>query len=332
MKHLLAFAALACALLLRAEPAPYKIVDLSAGSDAATYPVRDSNDPPDVNADTCRTTELWLRYAPPGTFKMGSPDAEAGRQINEELHDVTLTSGFYIGVFEVTQRQWELIMGKNPSQFDGPTRPVDNVNYENVRGNAEISGWPTHDTVEAGCFIDRLRKRTSLHFDLPSEAQWEYACRAGTTTALNTGDDLTVPEGDDPAMNAAGRYRFDIPDKRGGFEQHTRVGSYDPNPWGLYDMHGNVAEWCKDSYSVYPYDRHAVTDPIGGGEGVFRLLRGGGWMSYPRYCRSAKRESIPCRVASPYYGLRLVHNITPPAPLPPTKEEAAKETPEAKSE
>jgi len=296
-----------------AEPALYKVVDLSAGPDAETYPVRDSNDPPDIENDACRTTELWLRYAPPGTFTMGSPESEVGRFINEEAHEVTLTQGFYIGVFEVTQKQYELITGLNPSQHKGDTRPVETVSYQHIRGSNRIAQWPANDTVEEGTILHRLRARTGLHFDLPLEAQWEYACRAGTSTAFSNGKELleTAEEAAD-AMAAIGRHRFNADDGRGGFAEHTRVGSYDPNPWGLFDMHGNVAEWCKDSYDSYSWNHAPRTDPVGAGHGAFRVARGGTWGSFPRICRSANREYMPSVVAAPRYGFRLVHNPVPP--------------------
>ena len=313
MKKLLPSFALFAAAILHAEPAPYKVVDLSAGPDAETYAVRDSNEPPDVSSDACRTTELWLRYAPAGTFKMGSPEEEAGRFINEELHSVELTQGFYIGVFEVTQKQYELITGKNPSTLKGDTRPVETVSYQHIRGDSTIAEWPENDDVEEGTIIDRLRKRTGLHFDLPLEAQWEYACRAGTTAAFSNGKELAeTDEKTAPAMAGIGRYRFNKDDGRGGFAEHTRVGSYEPNPWGLYDMHGNVAEWCKDSYVVYPWDHAARVDPVGGGTGVYRVYRGGGWESLPRICRSGNREYAPSNLMNARYGFRLVMNPVAP--------------------
>ena len=309
-----------------AEPASYKVVDLSAGPDAETYPVRDSNEPPDLSDDTCRTTELWLRYAPAGTFTMGSPATEVGRFINEEAHEVTLSQGFYIGVFQMTQKQYELVTGKNPSHYKGETRPVEMVSYEHLRGNMEIAQWPANDAVAEDTVIHRLRARTGLHFDLPLEAQWEYACRAGTAAAFSNGKELleTTEEAAE-AMAAIGRHRFNADDGRGGFTEHTRVGSYEPNPWGLYDMHGNVAEWCKDAYETYPWNHASRTDPVGGGASAYRVSRGGTWGSFPRICRSANREQMPNILAAPRYGFRIVHNPVPPVLQEPPKAEEKSE-------
>ncbi|MCL1887537.1 MAG: formylglycine-generating enzyme family protein [Kiritimatiellaeota bacterium] len=308
MKKLLPALATLAALALHAEPALYKVVDLSAGPDADTYPVRDSDVPPDIERNVNRTTELWLRYAPPGKFMMGSPADEAGRAINEHLHEVTLTAGFYIGVFEVTQRQWELVMGANPSTHKDDTHPVETVSYQDIRGKPQTARWPENDVVDDGTFMDRLRKRTGLHFDLPLEAQWEYACRAGVTNAFNNGASLTatpLEEEEDPAMNKLGRYEMNHGDGRG--EKHVSVGFYAPNAWGLYDMHGNVAEWCRDAYLVYPRDNAPRTDPVGDpNPRLSRVLRGGHWESLAQFCRSAKRESIPSDLKSPNYGLRVV--------------------------
>lgn len=268
----------------------YLVVDLNTGA------VTPSTTGPDLSDDTCRTTELWLRYIPKGTFIMGSPTSEVGRDSDETLHLVTLTEDFYIGVFEITQKQYSLIYGSNPSSYKEDTHPVESVSYDTIRRRERTpgDGWPTEGhAVDSYSFLGKLRAKTGKTFDLPTEAQWEYACRAGTTTALNTGKNLTSTDRDS-AMAEAGRYGYNHNDGKGGYSSnHTRVGSYLPNAWGLYDMHGNVWEWCLDRWEKN-LGRSAVTDPKGpsSGSGSSRVIRGGSWFNcYAQYCRSACRGS-----------------------------------------
>ena len=268
----------------------YVVVDLSGGPNAISYPVRYSNSAPNLDDDTCRTTELWLRRIPAGTFTMGSPADEVGRSSSETQHQVTLTLDYYIGVFECTQKQWELIMGNNPSNYKGDCRPVEQVIYGDIRGDGAQTGagWPTYGhEVDASSFMGKLQAKTGLMFDLPTEAQWEYACRADTTTALNSGKNLSST-GQDANMTEVGRYYYNRTDGKGGYSQHTKVGSYLRNAWGLYDMHGNVLEWCLDWYSGY--GTVAVSDPVGSTSGSHRVIRGGGWSYYANRCRSAYRD------------------------------------------
>ena len=268
----------------------YCVVDLSGGSNARQYPCRFTNEAPNVSGDVCRTTELWLRRIPAGTFLMGSPEDELGRYVRETQHRVTLTRDYYIGVFEVTQKQYELVTGSNPSKYQGNTRPVECVSYNDLRGSEKGSRWPGDTEVDAGSFFGKLRAKTGMMFDLPTEAQWEYACRAGTTSAFNSGKSLTG-EMECPNMAKVGRYECNQNDGKGGYGEHTRVGSYLPNAWGLYDMHGNVWEWCLDWFNS-PYSTDAVTDPSGPSSGSNRVLRGGCWSYGAQACRSASRSYI----------------------------------------
>ena len=258
----------------------YMVIDLR------TWWVRFSLDGPNLAEDACRTTELWLRRITPGSFMMGSPKNEMGRKGDENQHYVTLTRMYYIGVFECTQKQWELVMGSDPSAFKGDDCcPVENVSYYDLRGE-RISG----SEVEADSFFGRLRARTGLPFDLPTEAQWEYACRAGTTTALNNGKDL----GYYPDLDAVAWY-IDNSGKRA----HP-VGQKQPNAWGLYDMHGNIMEWCLDRYGSYP--SAVLSDPHGADTGVHCVLRGGAWSSSAQNCRSADRDfNNPLYSSDPWY-------------------------------
>jgi formylglycine-generating enzyme required for sulfatase activity len=272
---------------------------------------RTTSTAPDLSDDTCRTKELWLRWIPAGTFTMGSPEDELGRSSDEMQHEVTLTRGFYIGVFEMTQKQWELVMGNNPSDYKSDTRPVECVSYDDIRGTGLGAGWPTGGhAVDADSFLGRLRAKTGLLFDLPTEAQWEYACRAGTTTDLNSGKDITKT-GKCPNMAEAGRYSYNGDDGKGGYGEHTKVGCYLPNAWGLYDMHGNVYEWCLDRYGAYPV---VAVDPVGSASGSNRVCRGGCWgggwdylIAQAKNCRSAYRYHMSSPSDRNYYrGFRVV--------------------------
>lgn len=287
--------------------APYLVIDLSGGANAASYPVRFAAAGPDLASDVCRTTELWLKLILPGTFTMGSPTGELGRFTGETQHAVTLTKPYYMGVFQMTQKQYTLVMGSNPSRYKGDTRPVELVSYNDIRGTSLGANWPAHAQVDATSFLGKIRARTALNFDLPTEAQWEYACRAGTTTALNNGRDLSSADRD-AAMDEVGRYCYNQNDGKGGYspyhmKYHTKVGSYVPNAWGLYDMHGNAYEWCLDWCGSYATG--TVTDPVGSASGSRRVQRGGGYNYYAQYCRSASRSSYDPSYRRDYIGFRL---------------------------
>ena len=266
----------------------YCVVDLSGGPDAENYPVSYRPLPPAGGwTGEYKTTKLVLRRIEPGSFTMGSPAGEVGHFGDEPQHRVTLTSPYYLGVFECTQRQWALVMGVEPSACAGGTRPVETVSFEDVRGSSAGADWPASGDVDAASFLGRLRAKTGLDFDLPTEAQWEYACRARATTALNIGKNLASPE-TDAVLSKLGRYAANRGDRRGGFGEHTAVGAYCQNAWGLYDMHGNVGEWCLDWYG--PLGTAAVTNATGASSGTDRVLRGGGWNAPAQNCRSACRD------------------------------------------
>ena len=300
--------------LVSADAAPlYKVIDLSGGSSAGRFVVADLPDAPAGGwTDEYKTTKLVLRRIEPGVFLMGSPKDEFGRRPNENQHSVTITRPFYLGVFEVTQRQWELVKGGRPSKFNAEpwaTRLVEQVSYDHVRGSSAGSRWPASAEVDANSFLGVLRAKTGLSFDLPNEAQWEYACRAGTTSALNSGKNLEKPEMD-AGMTEVGRYWYnggcksfrpsqDLP------ENTTVVGSYRPNAWGLYDMHGNVCEWCLDWYQD---DLAKAVDPVGPAAETQRVNRGGSWSFWAIFCRSAHRcKNAPggCGANSDCVGFRL---------------------------
>ena len=210
---------------------------------------------PDINLDM-----LWCK---PGKFMMGSPKDEKGREGNEAQHEVTLTKGFYLGKYEVTQEQWEKVMGSSPSYFKGATLPVEKVSWEDAMKFCEKL---TQMEKAAG------RLPEGYAYTLPTEAQWEYACRAGTTTAYSFGDKITP--------------------KQANFDRNvgetTVVGTYSANAWGFHDLHGNVREWCSDWYGDYPSG--SVSDPFGPSDGSRRVVRGGSWFYFGGDLLSAGRD------------------------------------------
>jgi sulfatase modifying factor 1 len=205
--------------------------------------------------------EMSFAFIPPGSFLMGSPEDEPQRSDDETEHRVTLTQGFWLGVHQVTQVQWKAVMGGNPSRFKGDNRPVEMVSWDDCQE-----------------FVKKLGKR----FRLPTEAEWEYACRAGTTTPFHFGETISTDQ-----ANYNGNYTYGR-GKKGVFrEKTTSVGSFPANPWGLFDVHGNVWEWCQDWFGDYPTEDKK--DPVGSNTGTARVLRGGSWNGAPGYCRSAYR-------------------------------------------
>ncbi len=270
------------------------VIDLSGGKDAAHYPVTYVSNVPDVpggtfNTDAYKTTNLVMRLI--------GPEADGERP-------------FYCAVFETTQRQWELVMGNRPSYFTNEayyaTRPVEQVSWNMIRGDANTYDWPATNAVDESSFLGLLRARTGLSaLDLPTEAQWEYACRAGTRTDFNNDKNMT---GDncDTNLNEVARYWWNggSPDPNSNeFPAQNceanlgtaAVGSYKPNAWGLYDFHGNVWEWCLDRYSS------SVST---------RVARGGGWNYYSFYCTSSYRYYYYPSYEYYYIGFRLVRTLS----------------------
>jgi len=210
---------------------------------------------------------MTFKLLPAGTFTMGSPSDELGRVSDEgPQHQVTLTKSFYMQTTEVTQAQWQAVMGSNPSSFwDCPTCPVEMVSWNDVQE-----------------FIGKMNQRGEGTYALPSEAQWEYAARAGSTTAFYNGGITVTDCAYDPNLDKIGWYCYNSNYKAHPVAQKT------PNAWGLYDMSGNVYEWCQDWDGTYPSG--AVTDPTGPSSGSDRVYRGGVWYGNARLCRSAFRS------------------------------------------
>ena len=205
-----------------------------------------------------KDVKLEMVLIPAGKFKMGSPESEKDRDNDETQHEVTLTKPYYLGKYEVTQEQWEEVMGKNPSSTKGAKLPVTDVSWEDCQE-----------------FIKKLNKKTDGGYRLPTEAEWEYACRAGTTTAYSFGDEITPKDANYSDSNIG---------------KPVAVGSYKANAFGLYDIHGNVWEWCEDWYGDYPAG--AVTDPKGPAKGEYRVWRGGSFFNGVSSARSSLRDDI----------------------------------------
>jgi formylglycine-generating enzyme required for sulfatase activity len=234
--------------------------------------------PPKARPEITDAVGIKLRRLPAGAFIMGSPTFETERQPCEgPQHSVEVTRPFYLGVYPVTQRQYEEVTGANPARFHpgnggSPEHPVERVSWE-----------------EAVAFCRLLTERTEVArwggvYRLPTEAEWEYACRAGSATLFHGGDVLSSREANFNGYYPCGR------SARGPYlERTSAVGSYPPNAWGLYDLHGNVWEWCADWFAEDYYRQAPEKDPRGPAAGAKRVLRGGAWYYYGWFCRSAFR-------------------------------------------
>ena len=202
--------------------------------------------------DLGKEVKLEMILIPAGKFMMGSPVSEKGRGGDETQHEVVLTKSFYMGKYEVTQEQWEAVMRNNPSSRKGAKFPLTDISWEDCQN-----------------FIKKLNAKTDGGYRLPTEAEWEYACRAGTSTAYYFGDSLTKNDANYNTLST------------------KPVGNYKPNVFGLYDMHGNAREWCEDWYGDYPSG--AATDPKGPAKGEDRVLRDGSFYLAASKARSSGR-------------------------------------------
>jgi formylglycine-generating enzyme required for sulfatase activity len=225
-------------------------------------------------ADLNSSVQLEMLWVKPGTFTMGSPVGETGRGTNEIEHNVTLTQGFYLGKYEVTQAQYEAVMTGNsdglsatPSfRSNNPNRPVESVSWDDV----QIFLTRLNASEQAAGHLP-----TGWSYVLPTESQWEYACRAGTTTAYSWG--ATIATSNANYLSS-------------GISQTTDVGQYGANPWGFFDMHGNVYEWCADWYDATYSTGSLVIDPTGPTSGSSRVIRSGSYHHEGRILRSSSRS------------------------------------------
>jgi formylglycine-generating enzyme len=233
-----------------------------------------------------------FRWMPPGRFWMGSKETEPERWNDEDRHLVTLTEGFWLGETTVTQALWRAVMAENPSEFDEDDKlPVENVDWNMVQD-----------------FIQRLIQAADCPgLELPTEAQWEYACRAGTETPFSFGEQVTTDQ-----VNFDGNYPY-AGGKKGEYRKKTvPVASLPANPWGLYEMHGNVWEWCRDGWQKQ-LGTEPVRDPLTPAErGADRVVRGGSWNDFGGSVRSACRSHFTPGFRFDYLGFRLARGHIEP--------------------
>ena len=274
--------------ILRYSPR-WLIIDLSEGSSATnySYTVTDT-EPVGINAveneETYKLNKLVLRLIPPGSYMMGSPSSELGREANwEAQHRVVITRPFYVSVFEVTKGQYYKVCKGTAPTGDARFHPV-SVVFNTARGSSVDYDWPSTNGVDNTKFMGLLRTKTGLEFDLLTEAQWEYACRAGTTTALYDGVNHTTEVSFTNALTKLARYRLNVNDgkSRDGSTTTAIVGSYLPNAFGLYDMLGNLRELCLDHVMRDGSLPNDVVDPPGWkvADSTWRCMRGGDYGQY----------------------------------------------------
>ena len=279
---------------LRGETTDFVLANVSIAPPTPVVPPTPPSAPSPTRAGermtlTIKDVDYAFRWCPPGKFIMGSPTSEERRNRDETQHQVTLSRGFWMLETQVTQLMWESVMGSNPSKFNGINLPVEQVSWNDCQEyiqklNSLLAGTPG---VPSG-----------FKFSLPTEAQWEYACRAGTSTPFNFGSTLNGDK-----ANCDGNFPYGTSTKGQYLVKTTEVGSYPANAWGLYDMHGNVWEWCADWYGDYP--RGVVIDPGGSPSGSLRVRRGGSWHSDAGDCRSADRDCHDPSSGNRSIGLRL---------------------------
>ena len=243
--------------------------------------------PVEKDFELARGVKITMILIPAGEFMMGSPEGEKEREDDERLHRVTITKPFWMSKCEVTQEQWQGVMGSNPSEYRGAIKPVQGVSWNDIQDFfAKANGGSGRG-----------------RFTLPTEAQWEYACRAGTATPFYVGETISTDQANYNGNAAYGNGRKGV--WRGKI---MPVGSLPANAWGLHDMPGNVWEWCWDWYGEYTAGPQ--TDPVGPADGRLRVLRGGSFVIHPTYCRSAARlRCLPSNTPG-LFGFRLCRLLT----------------------
>lgn len=306
------------------------LLALSAWPLSAIAVAQDGQGNQPARSVTAPAADMKLALIRAGAFEMGSVPSEIGRTRSETQHTTRITRPFYLGVTEVTQQEFEAVMDRNPSSFSKTGAMADSVrNLATGRFPVENVTW--FDAIE---FCNLLSKKEKLKpyyeldaidrdgdvirsatvtvnggpgYRLPSESEWEYACRAGTTTSYVTGEPI--------ALLGQAAWYGGTADVAGNSQEHThRVGLKIPNDFGLYDMHGNVFEWCHDWYDYTAYERAVTNDPAGPSGGSEKVIRGGSWNTAPEFCRSASRGAMEPGKRSSDVGFRVARTvlITPP--------------------
>jgi formylglycine-generating enzyme required for sulfatase activity len=273
---------------------------------AACLIVQGSGRSEEAAKEFTNSVEMKLVLIPAGKFVMGSPAGEAEREDGEAQHEVSLTRPFYMGAYTVTQGQFLKVMGKNSSFFHPKNggsldHPAEQVRFGDAREFCKkLSALPEE-------------KKAGRTYRLPTEAEWEYACRAGTTTPFNVGESLSSKQ-----ANFNGNFPYGNAEKGPYLHLTAKVGSYAPNAWGLYDMHGNVLEWCNDWYDPDYYKKSPKENPTGPEKGVvesnfrgefFVVVRGGCWLDEGRACRSARRFRLQTSEPYRWTGFRVVCDV-----------------------
>jgi formylglycine-generating enzyme required for sulfatase activity len=261
--------------------------------------------PAGQSGDKTLTNSIGMKFAfiPAGSFVMGSPETEKDRGSDEgPQHPVVLSKPFYLDKNEVTQEQYEKVMGSNPSFFSATGGGKQRVSGTSTASHpVENVSW--NQAVEFCKKLDALpeEKAKGRAYRLPTEAEWEYACRAGTTAPFHHGAEV-----DSYAFNFNGLAPYGTTGNGPFFRRTRSVGEYKPNGFGLFDMHGNVQEWCADWYAADYYKASPKQDPQGPAEGTQRVLRGGAWVHSAKACRSAVRNKLPPEQAAYSTGFRVV--------------------------
>jgi uncharacterized protein (TIGR02996 family) len=237
---------------------------------------------PERTVELGEDVDMRFAWVPPGAFLMGSHPFEEGRQAGEPQHKVKLSKGYFLGVHQVTQAQWQAVMGGNPSHFNGDNLPVEQVSWDDCQA-----------------FCKQVGAKIGQQFRLPTEAEWELACRAGTTTPYFFSETISTDQVNYDGNSTGGEGKKGV-----SRNQTTTVGSFSSNAWAMCDLHGNVCEWCSELYR--PHHEETIVDPAYSNFGGARILRGGSWNDSPHSCRSAKRHW--CKPTDRYssHGCRVV--------------------------